>query len=39
MHGTPAFEIGRTGGALLSLEVTSLEPGQFREAVQAVLAG
>ena len=39
VRGTPAFEIGRTGNALRSLEVTSLEPGQFRDAVEAVLAG
>ena len=38
VRGTPAFEIGRTGRALRSLEVTSLDPGQFRDAVEAVLA-
>jgi len=39
VRGTPAFEIGHTGNALRSLEVSSLEPGQFRDAVDAVLAG
>ena len=39
VRGTPAFEIGHTGKALRSLEVSSLEPGQFRDAVDAVLAG
>lgn len=38
VRGTPAFEIGRTGGTLRPLEVTSLEPAQFREAVEAILA-
>ena len=39
VRGTPAFEIGRTGGALQPLQVTSLEPAEFRDAVEAVLAG
>jgi protein-disulfide isomerase len=39
VRGTPAFEIGRTGSTLRRLEVTSLEPAQFRKAVEAVLAG
>jgi protein-disulfide isomerase len=37
VRGTPAFEIGRTGRALHSLQVTSLEPAEFRDAVEAVL--
>ena len=39
VRGTPAFALGRTGRALRPLEVTSLEPDQFREAAEAVLAG
>jgi protein-disulfide isomerase len=38
VRGTPAFELGRTGRALRPLQVTSLEPAQFRDAVEAVLA-
>jgi protein-disulfide isomerase len=38
VRGTPAFELGRTGRALRSLQVTSLEPAEFRDAVEAVLA-
>jgi protein-disulfide isomerase len=37
--GTPAFELGRTGGKLRILQVTSLEPAQFRAAIEALLAG
>jgi protein-disulfide isomerase len=39
VRGTPAFEIGRTGGTLRPLEVTSLEPAQFGAAIESVLAG
>ena len=39
VRGTPAFEIGRTGGTLRPLEVTSLETGQFAAAIDSVLAG
>ncbi len=38
VRGTPAFGIGRTGRGLRLLEVTSLEPGQFRAAIEAILA-
>jgi protein-disulfide isomerase len=39
VRGTPAFEIGRTGGAPQPLAVTSLEPAQFGAAIESVLAG
>jgi len=39
VRGTPAFEIGPTGGTLRPLEVTSLEPAQFAAAIDSVLAG
>ena len=39
VRGTPAFELGRTGGALRTLEVTSLELAQFGAAIDALLAG
>lgn len=39
VRGTPAFEIGRTGGALRPLHVTSLESAQFGAAIESVLAG
>jgi protein-disulfide isomerase len=39
VRGTPAFEIGRTEGALRPLEITSLEPAQFGAAIESVLAG
>ena len=38
VRGTPAFAIGRTGRGLRLLQVTSLEPGQFRAAIEAILA-
>ena len=37
VHGTPSFELGRTGGHLEPLEVTSLAPDQFRTAIDALL--
>ena len=39
VRGTPSFELGRTGRPLHSLDVMSLEPAQFRDAVEAVLSG
>jgi protein-disulfide isomerase len=39
VRGTPAFEIGSTGGALRPLHVTSLESPQFGAAIESVLAG
>lgn len=38
IRGTPAFELGRTGGAFTPLEVTSLGPEEFRRAVESLLA-
>lgn len=37
--GTPWFELGPTGGDLHRLEVSSLGPGEFRAAIDALLAG
>ena len=37
--GTPSFEIGQTGGPMHSLRVTSLAPPQFRDDIEAELAG
>ena len=37
VHGTPSFELGRTGGHVEPLEVTSLAPDQFRTAIDALL--
>ena len=39
MTGTPWFELGPTGGDLHRLEVSSLGPGEFRAAIDALLAG
>ncbi len=39
VRGTPSFELGPTGGPLHSLQVTSLAPPQFRDAIEAELAG
>jgi hypothetical protein len=38
VHGTPAFQVGRTGGRLELVEVSSLGPGGIRPAIEAVLA-
>ena len=35
--GTPFFELGRTGGQLTRLEVTSLDAGEFRAAIDELL--
>jgi protein-disulfide isomerase len=38
-NGTPSFLIGKTGGELKKLEVTSFtDPGQFNEAIEKLLA-
>jgi protein-disulfide isomerase len=34
---TPSFELGRTGGELTRLEVTSLDAGEFRAAIDELL--
>ena len=39
VHGTPAFQVGRTGGRLELVEVSSLGPDGIRPAIEAVLAG
>ena len=39
VRGTPSFELGRTGGPLNPLQVTSLAAPQFRHAIEAELAG
>jgi protein-disulfide isomerase len=39
VQGTPSFELGPTGGQLQPLRVTSLAPPQFRDAIEAALAG
>jgi protein-disulfide isomerase len=39
INGTPAFQIGRTGGRLSLVEITSLGPEGIRPAIEAVLAG
>ena len=39
VHGTPAFQVGRTGGRLELVEVSSLRPDGIRPAIEAVLAG
>jgi protein-disulfide isomerase len=36
--GTPSFELGRTGGELTRLEVTSLDADEFRAAIDELLA-
>jgi len=38
VHGTPAFQVGRTGARLELVEVSSLGPGGIRPAIEAVLA-
>jgi protein-disulfide isomerase len=35
--GTPSFELGRTGGELTRLEVTSLDAAEFRAAIDELL--
>jgi protein-disulfide isomerase len=35
--GTPSFELGRTGGELTRLEVSSLDAGEFRAAIDELL--
>ena len=37
--GTPSFELGKTGGPLHSLKVSSLAPPEFRDAIEAELNG
>jgi hypothetical protein len=37
--GTPAFQVGRTGGRLRLVEVESLEAAALRPAIDAALAG
>ncbi len=39
MSGTPAFQVGRTGGRLRLVEVRSLEAAALRPAIDAALAG
>jgi protein-disulfide isomerase len=39
VEGTPAFEIGETGGELNRLEITSLGPEEFRAAIDKLLGG
>jgi protein-disulfide isomerase len=39
VQGTPAFEIGETGGELSRLEITSLGPQEFRTAIDRLLGG
>ena len=39
VHSTPAFQVGRTGGRLELVEVSSLGPDGIRPAIEAVLAG
>ena len=36
--GTPSFELGRTGGELTRLEVTTLDADEFRAAIDEQLA-
>jgi protein-disulfide isomerase len=38
-HGTPAFQVGPTGGRLELVEISSLGPDGIRPAIDAVLAG
>ena len=38
MHGTPAFQIGPTGGRLELVELSSLGPEGILPAIEAVLA-
>ena len=38
VQGTPAFEVGRTGGPLQLVRVTSLDPAGIRPALDAALA-
>lgn len=38
IRGTPSFEVGRTGGRLERLTVSSLEPDAFRSALDELLA-
>jgi len=37
VNETPSFQLGRTGGALHRLQVTSLDPQQFQKAIEAEL--
>jgi protein-disulfide isomerase len=39
VRGTPSFELGPTGGRLRTLQVTSLAPLEFRDAVESQLKG
>jgi len=39
VHGTPAFQIGPTGGPLELVDVSSLGPDGIRPSIDAVLAG
>jgi protein-disulfide isomerase len=39
ISGTPSFLLGPTGGKLSPLEVTSLEPDEFRTAIDKLLQG
>ena len=39
VSGTPAFQVGRTGGRLRRVEVQSLEAAALRPAIDAALAG
>ncbi len=39
VRGTPAFELGPTGSALETLQVSSLGPEEFAAAIDAALAG
>ena len=39
VHGTPAFQLGPTGGRLELIDVSSLGPDGIRPAIDAVLAG
>jgi len=39
VRGTPSFEIGPTGGQLHTLQVSSLAPTEFRDAIEAELKG
>jgi protein-disulfide isomerase len=38
VRGTPAFELGPTGSALETLELTSLAPDEFAAAIEALLS-
>jgi protein-disulfide isomerase len=39
VRGTPSFEVGLTGGRLQALQVTSLAPREFRDAIESQLKG